>query len=58
MDPAQPGGKQPGFLAKLPRELGGAEQVRYRERTMVERVHARPKDEFGGHTRGSACFGL
>jgi len=48
VDPAQRGRKKPGFLAKLPRELGGAEQVRYRERTMVERVHARLKDEFGG----------
>ena len=27
-----------------------AQQQRYRERTMVERVNARLKDEFGGRT--------
>ena len=30
--------------------LTAAEQVRYRERTTVERVNARLKDEFGGRT--------
>lgn len=57
VDPAQRGRKKEGFLAKLPRELGGAEQMRYRERTMIERVNARLKDEFGGRqvrVRGAA----
>lgn len=35
-------------MAKLKRELGWAEQERYKERTMVERANARLKDEFGG----------
>ena len=39
--PFQPNGK-PG--------LSPAQQQRYRERTMVERVNARIKDEFGGRT--------
>ena len=30
--------------------LSPAQQQRYRERTMVERVNARIKDEFGGRT--------
>jgi transposase len=33
---------------KLPRQLSWAEADRYRERTMVERVYSRLKDEFGG----------
>ena len=33
---------------KAKRELSWAERDRYRERTMVERVYARLKDEFGG----------
>jgi hypothetical protein len=33
---------------KRKRELSWAERDRYRERTMVERVYARLKDEFGG----------
>jgi hypothetical protein len=37
---------------KAKRELSWAESDRYRERTMVERVYARLKDEFGGrHVR-------
>jgi hypothetical protein len=37
------------FLSgKRKRELSWAERDRYRERTMVERVYARLKDEFGG----------
>jgi len=38
-------------------QLSGAQQQRYNERTMVERVNARLKDEFGGRTirvRGAA----
>jgi len=31
-----------------PRQLSPAEEVRYRERTMVERTYGRLKDEFGG----------
>ena len=37
------------FLPVTPkRELSWAESARFRERTMVERVYARLKDEFGG----------
>ena len=39
------------------RKLHSAEDVRYRERTTVERVNARLKDEFGGRmirVRGNA----
>ena len=39
------------------RQLSWAEEERYEERTMVERVDARLKDEFGGRTvrvRGAA----
>jgi hypothetical protein len=39
------------------RQLSWAEEERYKERTMVERVNARLKDEFGGRTvrvRGAA----
>jgi hypothetical protein len=35
-------------MGKAKRELGWAEQERYKERTMVERANARLKDEFGG----------
>jgi hypothetical protein len=38
-------------------QLSWAEEERYKERTMVERVNARLKDEFGGRTvrvRGAA----
>jgi hypothetical protein len=52
VDPADRGRKQPGFLARPPRELSPAQKQRYKERTMVERVNARLKDEFGGrHVR-------
>lgn len=36
------------LLRKLKREFTPAEAIRYRERTMVERVYSRLKDEFGG----------
>jgi hypothetical protein len=52
VDPADRGRKKPGFLATPPRELSPAQRNRYKERTMVERVNARLKDEFGGrHVR-------
>jgi hypothetical protein len=44
-------------LSQPPRQLSWAQQDRYRERTMVERVNARLKDEFGGRSirvRGAA----
>jgi hypothetical protein len=54
VDPKAPGGpKSPAAaipMGKRKRELTWAEQDRYRERTMVERVNARLKDEFGGRT--------
>ena len=52
VDPKTPRGpKNPATstpLDKAARELSWAEQDRYQERTMVERVNARLKDEFGG----------
>ena len=45
------------FPVKLPPQLSPAEAQRYKERTMVERVNARLKDEFGGRqirVRGAA----
>ena len=54
VDPKAPGG--PKSKAKnIPpenkkRELSWAEAERYQERTMVERVNGRLKDEFGGRT--------
>ena len=61
VDPKAPGGpKNPAEavpLGKGKRELGWAEQERYKERSMVERVNARLKDEFGGRNvrvRGAA----
>jgi hypothetical protein len=52
VDPKTPRGpKNPAPsipLDKAVRELSWAEQDRYQERTMVERVNARLKDEFGG----------
>ena len=52
VDPKAPGGPKPEVetipLRTLPRQLSPAQQQRYRERTMVERVNARLKDEFGG----------
>lgn len=57
VDPADRGRKKPGFLATPPRELSPAQRNRYQERTMVERVNARLKDEFGARhvrVRGAA----
>ena len=52
VDPKAPGGPKSQAKAipmgKVKRELGWAEQERYKERTMVERANARLKDEFGG----------
>jgi hypothetical protein len=36
------------IVRTLPRQLSWAEQDRFRERTMIERVYSRLKDEFGG----------
>jgi len=38
------------FEEKRKLELSPAQKQRYRERTMVERINARVKDEFGGRT--------
>jgi hypothetical protein len=60
VDPAARGRKSKSVtipLGKQPRQLSWAEADRYRERTMIERVHARLKDEFGGRfirVRGAA----
>jgi hypothetical protein len=59
VDPANRGRKtQSTFLpGKAPRQLDWAERDRYKERTMVERINARLKDEFGGRfvrVRGAA----
>jgi hypothetical protein len=61
VDPKAPGGPRSQAKAipmgKRKRELTWAEQERYKERTMVERVNARLKDEFGGRSvrvRGAA----
>ena len=52
VDPKAPGGRKPEGqtipLGPLPRQLSWAEEERYKERTMVERVNGRLKDEFGG----------
>jgi len=52
IDPKAPGGPKSQAksipMGKRKRELTWAEQDRYQERTMVERVNARVKDEFGG----------
>ena len=52
VDPKAPGGPKPNAeeipLGKPARQLAPAQRDRYRERTMVERVNARLKDEFGG----------
>ena len=52
VDPAQRVGstKSVIFQPKQPRQLSWAEKDRYQERTMVERVNARIKDDFGGRT--------
>lgn len=61
IDPKAPGGPKSQAkdipMSKPKRELSPAQKQRYRERTMVERVNARLKDEFGGRTvrvRGAA----
>ncbi len=51
IDPAAKGRKSQCTqipLGRKPRQLSWAEEARYRERTMVERVYGRLKDEFGG----------
>jgi hypothetical protein len=54
VDPKAPGGPKSQAKAipmgKSKRELTWAEQDRYKERTMVERVNGRLKDEFGART--------
>jgi hypothetical protein len=59
VDPANRGRKTKNtwLPGKAPRQLTWAESDRFRERTMVERVYARLKDEFGGRyvrVRGAA----
>jgi hypothetical protein len=61
VDPKAPGGPKSKATSIPPenkkRELSWAEAERYQERTMVERVNGRLKDEFGGRTvrvRGAA----
>jgi hypothetical protein len=59
VDPAKRGRKTQSTFrpGKAPRQLSWAEQDRYKERTMVERVNGRLKDEFGGRyvrVRGAA----
>ena len=61
VDPKAPGGPKSQAKAipmdKPKRELGTAQGERYKERTMVERVNGRLKDEFGGRSvrvRGAA----
>ena len=49
VDPANRGRKRKGEVSpRVPRELSWAEADRYRERTLIERVNGRLKDEFGG----------
>jgi hypothetical protein len=50
IDPNRRGAQQPPFQPSATPELSPAEQQRYRERSMVERVNARIKDDFGGRT--------
>lgn len=59
VDPANRGRKTTSTFrpGKPPRQLSWAERDRYKERTMVERINARLKDEFGGRyvrVRGAA----
>jgi len=51
-DPANRGRKTKNVIvpAAPPRELSWAEQERYKERTLIERINGRLKEEFG------ACF--
>jgi hypothetical protein len=53
VDPANRGRKKKkkkgaSSPVRLPRELSWAESDRFGERTMIERVYSRLKDEFGG----------
>ena len=58
IDPVLRGKKpQDSFLPTKQRQLSWAEEERYKERTMIERVNGRLKDEFGGRmirVRGAA----
>jgi Transposase DDE domain/Transposase domain (DUF772) len=58
IDPAAKGRPSKSILTnKLPRQFSWAEEERYKERTMSERVNARLKDEFGARfirVRGAA----
>src|SRR4029077_13698575 len=57
IDPKQVRQKETPFQPGNSRELSEAEKKRYRERTMVERVNGRLKDQFGGReirVRGAA----
>jgi hypothetical protein len=61
IDPKAPGGPKSEAktipLGSPARQLSPAQQERYKERTMVERVNGRLKDEFGGRqvrVRGAA----
>jgi hypothetical protein len=50
IDPAQRAGPRRSVIGpfKQPRQFSWAQAERYKERTMIERVNARLKDEFGG----------
>jgi hypothetical protein len=50
VDPPEKGPKSKSFLPPVTpsRELSWAQQERYQERTMIERINGRIKDEFGG----------
>jgi IS5 family transposase len=50
IDPNQRGGQDLPFQPSGAPGLSPAQKQRFRERTMVERVNARIKDEFGGRT--------
>ena len=56
-DPKQVRQKETPFQVRPSNELDAAEKQRYRERTMIERVNGRLKDEYGGReirVRGAA----
>lgn len=51
IDPKNLGGPRKSVIVRnYPRQLSPAQEQRYRERTMVERVNGRLKDEFGART--------
>lgn len=52
VDPAQRVGPHKSILfrSKQPRQFSGAEKERFKERTIVERVNAQIKDDFGGRS--------